>query len=114
MAANLNTKMDLEEFYEIAQKDIQKIIGNTAKNSAIIFNNSGRDIDFHVYNYIESAYWLAASHTFISNKNIGIITANGSFFKVKPDNYYNEEFLVQPNRAYIYKGLYDLKEILKK
>ena len=113
MAANLNTKMDLEEFYDISQKKIQEMMGGTAKNSAIIFNKSGRDIEFHVYNQFDFSYWIAANKTLILDNDIGLVIASGPFFKIKPNNYYKEEFLIQPNKTYIYRGIYDLKEILK-
>jgi hypothetical protein len=102
--AKLDAKVDLNKFYEVARKDIAKLIQGAAVNAAVIYNNSGEDVTFYVYNYIDTVYWIEAQKTLIADGHHGTVAASGQFFKIHPNSKDNQEFLVAPHKAYVYNG----------
>lgn len=100
----MDVSIDVNEFYKLAREDIGKIIGVSAVNSAAIYNNTDKAITFYVYNYIDTVYWVAAQKTHIAPGTYGMVAASGSFFKILPNDNKNEEFLVSPNKAYVFSG----------
>jgi len=111
MNAQLDASIDLNQFYELAREDISKLIGGAAVKAAVIFNASGKDVTFYVYNYIDTVYWVDAQHTLIANEHFGTVAASGAFFKIHPDKNKDEEFLVEPGYAYVYTGPGKLEKV---
>lgn len=104
MSATLDATIDLNAFYKLAREDIKSLLGAAAVNSAVIFNNSESPVTFYVYNYIDTVYWVSAQRVLVAPQTYGTVAASGSFFKIHPNDNANGEFLVAPNRAYVYSG----------
>ncbi|WP_067149223.1 hypothetical protein [Pseudotamlana agarivorans] len=96
--------INVNDFYNICMNDIGKLVSGVSKGSAIIFNDTGKPVDFYVYNSMDSMCWLPTQKINITHGNYGTITASGKYFKIHPDKNKINEFLVVPNEAYIYKG----------
>jgi hypothetical protein len=109
--AETNVTVDLNQFYEQARKDIASLIGGMGVNSAAIFNASKDNVTFHAYNYIDSVHWVDAMRTLVAPGHYGTVAASGNFFKVHPNNKREEEFLVSPGKAYVYKGPGALEQV---
>ncbi|WP_194767509.1 hypothetical protein [Tamlana sp. I1] len=110
---SLEANINVNDFYNIAMKDIGKLVSGISSGSAIIFNDTGKQIDFYVYNYIDSLCWITMKKVKIAHGSYGTITAYGKYFKIHPDKNKVNEFLVAPNEAYIYKGPGELVHIEK-
>ncbi len=111
---DINAEMDITKFYELASKDIGKLLASAGVNSAIIYNDSGKLVTFKVYNYIDTVHWIAAQSVKVANSYSGAVAASGAFFKIHPDGKADDEFLVAPNEAYIYRGPGKLERVEKK
>ncbi len=96
--------VDLNKFYAQAREDVEKLIGAAKVNAAVIFNGSGSPVTFHVYNFMDTVYWVHAMTALIAPGHHGTVAALGDFFKIHPDNNKAHEFLVAPHKAYVYKG----------
>ncbi len=106
-----NVTIDANQFYEQARKDIGSLIGAAGVNSAVIFNGTKDNVTFHVYNYIDSVHWVDAMRTLVAPGHYGTVVASGKFFKIHPNNRREEEFLVAPEKAYVYKGPGALEQV---
>lgn len=104
MSATLDAKVDLNQFYELARKDIGSLIGAAGINAAVIFNDTASPVTFYVYNYIDTVYWVSAQKVLVAPRTYGTVAASGAFFKIHPNDHAKEEFLVAPNKAYVYAG----------
>lgn len=102
MSAELEAEINLNEFYKDARDDVKKLLKSV--NSAVIFNASGKDVTFYVYNYIDTVFWVSAQKTKIADGYYGDVAASGTFFKIHPNDNSSDEFLVAPGNAYVYKG----------
>lgn len=103
-SVKLDATVDLNKFYEAAREDIGSLIQGAGVNQAIIFNNSGATVNFEVFNYIDSVNWVPAQQTKIADGYYGAVAASGSFFKIHPNGVRDDEFLVAPNKAYVFHG----------
>ncbi|KAB1071353.1 hypothetical protein F6U93_01100 [Tamlana haliotis] len=101
---SLGNIISAHDFYNLTNEDIEKLTSGISKSSAIIFNDTGKPVDFYVYNYMDAMCWIPAQNTTIDHGNFGTMTTFGKYFKIHPDKNEVYEFLVAPNRAYIYKG----------
>lgn len=99
-----DAKIDINKFYDVARKDLGSLIKGASINSATIYNDSGSDVTFYVYNYIDIVHWVSAQKAFIANGYYGNVAASGKSFKVHPNGNKDHEYLVDPNRAYVYRG----------
>lgn len=97
---NVNGKVDLNTFVDQAAKLAKSLDANTA----LIYNHSGHTVKFYCYNGGDFIKAIAYSKPNIASGYAGEIAAGGSVFKVHPNNEGKHEFLVKPNRAYIYRG----------
>lgn len=104
MPVEVNIEGDINKFYEVARKDVAKLIEGAAVKGAAIFNASGSNVTFYAYNYIDTVYWVSAMKVLVASGNYGTVAASGTFFKIHPNDHKNEEFLVEPGHAYVYKG----------
>jgi hypothetical protein len=104
MAKTMDISGDLNKFYDQARKDVGKLIAGAKVKGAVIFNASGGNVEFCVYNYIDTVYWIAAQKTLIARDHYGTVAASGVYFKVHPNGHKNQEFLVEPGKAYVYHG----------
>jgi hypothetical protein len=111
MGDKSSVTVDLNQFYTEARKDISSLIGAAAVNGAVIFNDSKDNVTFHVYNYIDTVHWIDAMRTLVAPGHYGTVAASGDFFKIHPNNRKEEEFLVAPKKAYVYKGPGALQEV---
>lgn len=94
---------------------IRSGVGDIAKSleigKAVILNNSGKPVNFYVYNYIDTVFWVSAMHTLVASGKPGIVSASGKAFKIHPNDNANQEFLVEPGKAYIYNGPGDIDPV---
>jgi hypothetical protein len=111
MADKSAVTVDLNQFYEEARKDIGSLLEGARVNGAVIFNATKDNVTFHVYNYIDTVYWVDAMKTLVAPGHYGTVAASGSFFKIHPNNKKEEEFLVVPGKAYVYKGPGALEQV---
>lgn len=102
--ANVNASVNLNKFYDQARKDVGKLLDGAGVHGAVIFNATGKTVTFYAYNYIDTVYWIDAQHTKIADDHHGTVAAAGSFFKIHPDKHVDNEFLVEPHKAYVYHG----------
>ena len=100
----VEAKIDVNEFYKLVREDIKSLIGGAGVNAAVIFNNTAEDIEFHVYNYIDTLYAIPAMKTRIASKWSGTVACSGTQFKVHPRNQAGEQKVVEPGKAYVYHG----------
>ncbi|WP_417552675.1 hypothetical protein [Marinomonas fungiae] len=107
----MSTKIDINKFYELAREDISKLIDGAAVNSSAIFNASGEDVNFAVYNYIDVFYEIPAQEGLVAKDYYGTVAASGTHFKVNPNKVVAHQFLVKPGKAYVYRGPGKLEEI---
>ncbi|WP_049721663.1 hypothetical protein [Gilvimarinus polysaccharolyticus] len=98
MSAELEAEINLNDFYKDARDDVKSLLKSV--NSAVIFNASGKDVTLHVYNYIDTVFWVSAQKTKIADGYYGNGAASGTFFKIHPNNK-DDEFLVAPGNAYV-------------
>jgi hypothetical protein len=105
---DVKVKGDLNKFYDQARKDISSLIGGARVNGAVIFNNTDKPVNFYVYNYVDTVYWIAAQKTLVAPQRYGTVAASGVFFKIHPNDNKNEEYLVEPKKAYVYHGPGDM------
>lgn len=104
MTVSVDIKGDINKFYEVAREDIGRLIAGASVNSAVIFNATDAKVTFYIYNYIDNVYWVSAQKTLVAPGAYGVVAASGAFFKVHPNDNKNEEFLVAPHKAYIFRG----------
>ena len=109
MPANLEANLDINKFYETARKDIKSLL--TSVNGAAIYNASGSNVTFYVYNYSDGVNLIEAHHFLVAPDYYGTAAASGKFYKVMPNKNKDEEFLVAPNKAYIYRGPGKIEEV---
>ena len=109
--ANVDAKVDINKFYDVARKDIASLIGGMSVNAAVIYNASGAAVTFFVYNYIDTVYWISAAKVLVADGYYGSVVASGKFFKIHPNDNKNEEFLVAPHTAYVYRGPGKLEKV---
>jgi hypothetical protein len=112
MSTNVSIKgEDLNRFYEMAREDIASLFKGAAVNAAVIYNDSGSDVTFYVYNYIDTVYWVSAMKARVAAGSYGTVAASGAFFKIHPNDKASEEFLVAPHHAYVYHGPGNLEAV---
>ena len=104
MGATLDAKMNVNKFYDTARQDIGKLISGAAIGSAVIYNDSGKEVTFNVYNYIDTVYLIPAQKTLVASGYYGSVAASGKAFKILPNGDKSAEFLATPGNAYVYKG----------
>lgn len=106
-------KGNLNQFVEQVKDGVSEIADQLKINKALIYNNTGEPVNFYVYNYIDTAYWISAMHTLVAPGKVGSVAASGVSFKVHPNDNKKHEFLVDPRKAYIYNGPGDIEEVKK-
>lgn len=111
MGAAIEAQMDVNKFYELARHDLASLIGGAGVHSAVIFNDSGHDVTFNVYNYVDILYAIPAQTTRVASSFCGRVAASGVEIKVHPNGDRNSEFLVRPGKAYVYFGPGKVKEV---
>ena len=95
--ANVDANKALDQIAQ-AWPEFKKTLGI---GEAAIWNLSGKTVEVRVYNYIDVVYWIPAMKTLVAEGKVGKVAASGSRFKV---HIHDEEYLVQPGRAYVYQG----------
>jgi hypothetical protein len=112
---NINTKFkgDANKFADQVREGVESIAGQLKIGKALIFNGTDKPVNFYVYNYIDTVYWVAAMHTLVAPGKVGAVAASGTSFKVHPDDDKAKEFLVDPGKAYLYGGPGDVEEVKK-
>ena len=103
--ADVNAKVDINKFYEVARRDVASLVGGLSVNA------SGAAVTFFVYNYIDTVYWISAAKVLVADGYYGSVVASGKFFKIHPNDNKSEEFLVAPHTAYIYSGPGKLEKV---
>ena len=63
--ADVNAKVDINKFYEVARRDVASLVGGLSVNAAVIYNASGAAVTFFVYNYIDTVYWISAAKVLV-------------------------------------------------
>lgn len=111
MDANVEVKVN--ELHDQLRKDVGEVAQALKIGKAAILNATSKPVNFYVYNYVDSAYWISAMHTLVAPGKVGAVMASGAAFKVHPDDNKTHEFLVTPGRAYIYRGPGDIDEMNK-
>ncbi len=89
----------------------ETLIRGAAVNSAVILNVTRQPVTFYAYNYIDVLYAVDAQHTLLAPGRHGTVAASGNRFKVHPNKNADEQFLVEPGHAYIYRGPGDIDEV---
>ncbi|MDB4778095.1 hypothetical protein OAG68_01435 [bacterium] len=102
MSASVDAKMDINEFYKDVRGDIGKLLNSV--NEAAIYNDSGKEVTFYVYNYSDGVHWIPACDVKVAPGYFGSVAASGTVFKIDPDNNKDNEFLVAPEKGYVFKG----------
>ncbi len=108
---SVEVKGNLNKFYEQVSADLPKLLEGAAIGSAIIFNNTDKAVNFYVYNYIDNIYLVSAMHTLVAPGKAGRVAASGKSYKVHPNDDKRQEFLVDPNKAYVYGGPGDIENV---
>lgn len=103
--------MDANQFYKDAREDLKSLIAGAAVRSAVIFNDTKESVTFFVYNYIDIIYAIDATKALVAPGHYGTVAASGDFYKVHPNQRKEQEFLVAPGKAYIYKGPGAIQEV---
>ncbi|MBL4906692.1 MAG: hypothetical protein JKX94_04510 [Sneathiella sp.] len=111
MDTEVEISVNLNDFYDVARNDIASLIGGAAVKAAAIFNASGRDVSFSVYNYADTVNWVPAQKTLIADAHRGSVAASGVLFKIHPNSNKDAEFLVAPGKAYIFHGQGKVEEV---
>lgn len=111
MSANFDAKMNVNKFVDLVKEGITALIPVASVHDAAIFNDSGSDVTFYVYNYADTVHWISAMKSRVANQHFGIVAASGAFFKIHPNGDSNQEFLVAPHAAYIYRGPGKLEKV---
>lgn len=109
----VNLEGDANKFVDQIKGGIGDIAEQLKVNASLIFNNSSKPVNFYVYNYADSVFWISAMHTMVAPNKVGKVAASGVAFKVHPDDNKDHEFLVEPHKAYIYWGPGSIDEIRK-
>ena len=102
--AGPDIKMDVNKFYKVARGDIKSLIKGAGVGSAVIYNDTKQDVVFYVYNYIDIVYAVDAMHTKVAAGYYGTVAASGTQFKINPDKNVDNQFTVEPGKAYVYEG----------
>lgn len=111
MAVELDATLNLNDFYDTARTDIALLIGGAEVKAAAIFNSSGQDVTFSVYNYTDVVNWVPAQRALVANDFSGIVAASGVLFKIHPNNDKGAEFIVAPGKAYVFHGPGKIEEV---
>lgn len=93
-------EVDLNTFLDQAASVAKSLDAGTA----LVYNSSNKTVEFYCYNGGDPFMAVAYSKPTIAHGYSGVVAAGGSVFKVFADNKGNTEFLVKPNKAYVYKG----------
>ncbi|MCB2111302.1 MAG: hypothetical protein H6895_07300 [Defluviimonas sp.] len=104
---NVTGKVDINTFVDQAAKLAKGLDAGTS----LLYNNSGKKANFYCYNGGDFVMAIPYSKPTIATGCSGLIAAGGSVFKVFADNKGDAEFLVKPNRAYVYGGPGDVREL---
>lgn len=111
LAEEANIQGDLNKFYQDARQDIASLLGAAGVKSAVIFNDTPNPVQFYVYNYIDTAYWVSAAKPLAAAGKYVTVAASGDQYKIHPNDEKNHQFLVAPGKAYVYKGPGDVEEV---
>ncbi|MGB5452308.1 MAG: hypothetical protein WBM71_04570 [Sedimenticolaceae bacterium] len=103
----LSGKVDVNTFVDQAAGLAKALDAGTA----LVLNESGKSVTFYCYNGGDFIMAVPYSKPTIAQGYSGTIAAGGSVFKVFADNKGNAEFLVKPNKAYIYRGPGKIEEV---
>lgn len=104
MAIEVNATLDGNKFIEQIKKGGKEFWSNASIDSAVIMNDTDNDVTFFVYNYIDTVYLVSAMKVRVAAHIYGTVAASGKLFKILPNDVRGDEFLVAPQKAYIYKG----------
>jgi hypothetical protein len=104
---NMTGKVDLNTFVDQAAKLAKSLDAGTS----LLYNNSGKKANFYCYNGGDFVMAVPYSKPAIAAGCSGLIAAGGTVFKVFADNKGDAEFLVKPNRAYVYGGPGNVREL---
>lgn len=105
--ANITGKVDLNTFVDQAAHLAKSLDAGTS----LLYNNSAGTAKFYCYNGGDFVMAIPYSKPSIAKGCSGLIAAGGTVFKVFADNKGDAEFLVKPNRAYVYGGPGDVREL---
>lgn len=97
---NVEGKVDLNTFVDQATGIAKSLDAGTA----LIYNNSGKPVQFYCYNGGDIFMWVAYAKPTIAHGYSGLVAAGGSHFKIFADNRGDSEFRVKPGCAYVYHG----------
>jgi hypothetical protein len=106
-----NLKGDANKFVDQIYNGVGVVADQLKVNNAIIYNYTDSPVNFYVYNYSDTVYWVSAMHTLVAPEKAGAVAASGVTFKIHPNDNKDQEFLVEPHKAYIYFGPGDVMEI---
>lgn len=106
-AMNMTGEVDLNTFVDQAATLAKSLDAGTS----LLYNNSGSTASFYCYNGGDFVMAVPYSKPTIATGCSGLIAAGGSVFKVFADNKGDAEFLVKPNRAYVYGGRGNVREL---
>jgi hypothetical protein len=107
----LKLKGDVNKFVDQIRSGVGDISQQLKVNKSLILNNTSEPVNFYVYNYVDNAYWISAMHSLAAPNKAVAVAASGVAFKIHPNDNKQQEFLVDPGRAYIYNGPGDITPV---
>lgn len=111
MDVSAKLKGDVNKFVDQLRDGVAGIADQLKIGKAIIFNNTDKPVNFYVYNYADTVYWVSAMHVLVAPGKAGAVSASGVSFKIHPNDNKDQEFLVDPKKAYVYNGPGDVEEV---
>ncbi len=99
------------QLHDALKNDVDGIVQSLKVGASRIFNGTTSPVVFFVYNYVDSAYWVAAQRTTVAPGKGGDVAASGNRFKIHPNDDKKLEFLVEPGGVYLYAGPGDIERI---
>ena len=97
-------KMDVNKFYDVAREYLASLIQGAAIGSSVLYNDTTQNVVFYVYNYIDTVYWKDAMHTNVAPGYYGVVACSGTQYKINPDKEADNQFIIEPGKAYVYEG----------
>lgn len=110
---SVNVKGNVNKFVDQVRSATGEIADQLKINKSVVINATDKPVNFYVYNYVDNVYWISAMHTLVAPGKVGAVMASGKAFKVHPDDKKEQEFLVTPGKAYVYRGPGDIEEVAR-